>query len=51
MSEEIILFYPPEPIVIDFENTYKKELEINLYNKTNKTVLYKIFAIIKIFSK
>ena len=44
MSEEIILFYPPEPIVIDFENTYKKELEINLYNKTNKTVLYKIIC-------
>ena len=44
MSEEIILFYPPEPIVIDFENTNKKELEINLYNKTNNKVLYKIIC-------
>ncbi len=44
MSEEIILIYPLESIIVDFENTKGKEITINLYNKTNNNVLYKILC-------
>ena len=44
MSEEIILIYPLESIIVDFENTKGKEITINLYNKTNNNVLYKIIC-------
>lgn len=43
MSEEIIIFYPPGIIFIDIDQIdNKKELEINLYNKSNNYVLYNI---------
>lgn len=44
MSEEIILIYPLESIIVDYENTKGKEITINLYNKTNNNVLYKIIC-------
>ena len=43
MSEDIVILYPPSPIIIDSLNiNYKKEIEIYLYNKTINNVLYKI---------
>ena len=44
MSEKgIVISYPPSPLIIDYVNlNMKKEIEINLFNKTINNVLYKI---------
>ena len=42
-EEEIVISYPPSPLIIDYVNlNMKKEIEINLFNKTINNVLYKI---------
>ena len=42
MNEEIVILDPPQPLFIDLAKiNIKKEIEINLYNKTNNNILYK----------
>ena len=42
MNEEIVILDPPQPLFIDLAKiSIKKEIEINLYNKTNNNILYK----------
>jgi hypothetical protein len=43
MSEEIVLLYPPNNFLIEpLKPLMKKDLEIIMYNKTEKNILYKV---------
>jgi hypothetical protein len=43
MSEEIVLLYPPNNFLIEsLKPSMKKDLEIIMYNKTEKNILYKV---------